>query len=97
MHKFSDFSPQGENLEGDKRKFKDMLGIELQIHAVRFFPSRAAPGRECVQIQFRFDDDEPFAVMFTTSGVVVKQLKEHQDKLPFLTTIIQRGKYYTLT
>lgn len=96
MHRFSDFAPPG-NLEGDKRRIRDLLGIEIQIHGVRFFPSKVSPGKECVQIQFREGDDKPLEVAFTTSGVVIKQLKEFNNQLPFLTVIKQRGNYYTLT
>lgn len=98
MHRFSDFATQNsENLEGEKREFRDLLGTEIQIHAARFLASRVSPGKECVQIQFRENDDAPLCVMFTSSVVVMKQLREHSDKLPFMATIKQHGKYYTLT
>lgn len=98
MRKFSDFAKSSpNNLEGEKREIRGLLGTEIQIHGVRFLASRVTPGKECVQIQFRESDDAPLFVMFTSSAVVMKQLREYSDKLPFMTTIKQHGKYYTLT
>lgn len=69
--------------------------IHHAVLNVRFFPSKVAKDKTCSQIQFILDDVK--YVAFTTSEVICKQLQEHKDQLPFLTTIKKRGKYHTLT
>lgn len=37
----------------------------------------------------------PFA--FIGSDVLAEQVQEYADKMPYFTTIIQRGEFYTMT
>lgn len=93
--RFSDFSREVANLEGIKMQMVDVFGKEIYLKTYRLMDSKAVPGKTCVQLQFELDGKE--CVVFTTSNVLRRQLAEYKDRLPFLTTIKNMGRYHTFT
>lgn len=93
--RFSDFSREVPNLEGTKMRMVDVFGKEIYLKAYRTMDSKVVPGKTCVQIQFELDGCD--CVVFTTSNVLRRQLEDYEDRLPFLTTIKNMGRYHTFT
>lgn len=97
MHKFSDFACSEGNLEGTKVPFADLFNKEIVIRNFRKIKSRVRDDKDCVQIQFSYTEDGDNFVAFTSSAVIISQLEEYSDELPFLTTICKKRRYYALS
>lgn len=97
MHKFSDFAYSKDNLEGEKVPFPELFGKEIIIKSYRLIRSRVCSDKNCAQIQFSYTENGKNYVSFTSSGVIMTQLAEHKDKMPFLTTICKRRRYFALS
>jgi len=98
--RFSDFAAPGGPLEGKKIKIEEVLNLEIMLLAFRMKESKyqktSAP--DCLTIQFEFHNKPGEKhVIFTGSGVLIDQLKEYGDKLPFLATIKKIDRYFTLS
>jgi hypothetical protein len=60
--------------------------------------ARGATARDCLTIQFEYPDKPGEKhVIFTGSNVLIDQLKQYGEKLPFLATIRKKDRYYTLS
>lgn len=93
--RFSDFSEESDNLDGDKISITELFDKEIEIINVRFMPSKIAEGKICSQIQLVLEGKK--FISFTTSVVLYKQFQKYKHELPFLATIRKRGKYHILT
>lgn len=92
---FSEFSEENVNLTGKKVNIRELFGREILVKAYRVMPSKAVPGKQCVQLQVELDGDE--LVVFTTSMVLLRQVQQYQDHLPFLTVIRNMGRYHSFS
>lgn len=95
LERFSDFSEENVNLPGKKRAIRELFGREIVVKAYRVMPSKAVPGKQCVQLQVELDGEE--IVVFTTSTVLLRQLQQYQKHLPFLTTLRNMGRYHSFS
>lgn len=99
MKRFSDFADEPEPLEGDKLRVQDIINEEIKITGYDIKNSRYDKNRsgKYLTIQFvRQKGDDP-NVLFTGSDVLIEQLEKYGDEIPFLTTIRQINRYYTLS
>ena len=96
--KYSDFSTD-DYLKGDKISIKDILNQEIIITGIKAEHSKLKAGEiyNKIQIVDKIENDEPhYAVFFTSSTVLAKEIQKYKNKLPFRATIIQENKYFTL-
>lgn len=70
---------------------------EIIIKSYRLIRSRVCSDKNCAQIQFSYTENGKNYVSFTSSGVIMTQLAEYKDKMPFLTTICKRRRYFALS
>lgn len=84
INKFSDFAKE-HKLEGVKVSIdnvckKDIVVLNYSIITTKY-------SKECAQIQFRVFNHTKLYVTFTSSKVIIRQLTQYADKLPFRTVI----------
>lgn len=98
MESFSDFSQESINLQGEKCHMSDIVNRPIVAKSMRIIDSKLHPGKECLQLQFYFQDDEEekLHVVFTTSGVLTRQAKQYAEHMPFKTTV-RHNKYFTFS
>lgn len=98
MEKFGEFAQDEDSrLEGDKLNISELFNKEIVITAYRLMPSKAVKGKQCLQIQFQYPGGDDMYIAFTNSEVIIRQLTQYKDHIPFLTTVRKRGSYYTLS
>jgi hypothetical protein len=97
MKKFSDFA-KVVSLEGDKMKIDSILNKEIIIIGARISTSKYNRNatREYLTLQFKFPEDDKPHVIFTGSSVLISQIKDYKDEMPFESKIIKINRYYTL-
>lgn len=95
MKKFSEFSHELNGLDGEKMRIADVLGVQIILTAYRIIESKI-PGKQALHIQFTLPDGT-VRTAFTNSQVLMRQCREYESEMPFVTTIIKHGKYYTLS
>ena len=93
-HKFSDFAIGETKLDGEKVKLKDMLNQEVLVTGYAIHRSKF---KDENYLTLQFEKDDVRKVLFTGSCVLMDQIEKHADKLPFLATIRDYGKYYAFT
>jgi len=93
--RFSDFAKSDEDhLEGEKLKVGDILGKEVLLKNFSVSKSKHYAG-DYATIQFEFEGK--LQVSFISSKVIIEQIQRYKEEMPFLTTIIKIGKYYSLS
>jgi hypothetical protein len=92
--RFCDFADEKPQLEGTKKKITDILNTEILITDFRVGNSRYK-NKKYLTLQFKNSGET--SIMFTGSEVLIEQAQKYETKMPFYTTIVQRGKYYTMT
>jgi len=92
--RFSQFSEEEQALEGEKVHLDTVLDKEILITNFRISKSKFNE-RDYITIQF--NNGGKVFVVFTGSEVLTNQLKKYRDKLPFYTTIVKKGRYFTLS
>jgi len=98
--RFSDFAEPGGPLEGKKVRIDDITNIEIMLLAYTMKESKyqKTSARDCLTMQFEFPDKPGEKhVIFTGSAVLIDQLKQYGERLPFLATIRKKDRYYTLS
>ena len=93
-HRFSDFADTHPQFEGEKKKIPEILNKEILVINFRVGNSKYK-GKKYLTLHFELERDKYIA--FTGSDVLTEQAQEYADEMPYLTTIIQRGNYYTMT
>ena len=91
---YKDFADTTAQLEGEKKKIGDIFGVEILVTGFRVGNSKYKD-KEYLTLQFRLDGN--MYIMFTGSEPLIKEAKQSEDKMPYYTTIVQRGRYYTMT
>lgn len=94
MKKFSDFSKE-HGLEGSKLQISDVFGKEITVLGYRVMDSKIVKNKPCLQLQFSLDGEKH--VLFSTSGVLLKQMEQYAEHVPFTATIKKIGNYHTFT
>ena len=94
MQKFAEFARERQ-FEGDKIPIADVLNKEIVVREYRVSSSKVKQGTDYVSIQIEVDGKP--RVIFTGSTVLVRQLEEYKDYLPFEATIKKVRDFYTFT
>lgn len=93
-HRFRDFADILPQFEGEKKKIPEILNTEILIINFRVGKSKYK-GKKYLTLHFEIEGKKYIA--FTGSDVLTEQIQEYADEMPYFTTIIQRGEYYTMT
>lgn len=99
MKRFSDFCKE-QNLQGKKVSINKLANKEIEVINYRLTSTKFSSN--CAQIQFRLLSKDTVFVTFTSSKVLIRQLTQYKDELPFIA-FIKSGKskngnsYYTFS
>jgi hypothetical protein len=52
-------------------------------------------GKELLQLQFEFNGQKH--IVFTNSTVLIRQVTEYAENMPYYATVRKKGSYYTFT
>lgn len=96
--RFGDFAAPPNVLDGDKVRIDSILNQEVEIIGHRITQSKYSKNvsGKCLTLQFKGKDNERH-VVFTGSDVLISQLEQYGDEIPFVATIKKIDRYYTLT
>jgi len=102
MNKFSDFADPTITLvmDGKKVALSDILDKEIIVLRYRVKKTKFSEAKnpDCLTVQFAYpDNEEAHFVFFSGSSVLMQQLEQYKDKLPFAATIKKIAKYYTFS
>lgn len=92
--RFCDFAEEQPQLEGEKKKITDILNTEILITDYRIGNSKY---KEKKYLTLQYKTASGFNIVFNGSEVLMAQAKKYEDRMPYYVTIVQRGKYYTMT
>jgi ribosomal protein S8 len=92
--RFSEFADEKPQLEGEKKKIIDVLNTEILITDYRIASSKYKEKR---YLTLQYKAKGGLNIIFTGSEVLMDQARKYEDQMPFFVTIVQRGKYYTMT
>lgn len=95
--RFRDFAVEQQPLDGEKSKINDILNAEILIigHALKPSKYKKNVSGLCLTIQYELEDKR--YVCFTGSDVLIDQFQKYAENIPFLATIKQIDRYYTLS
>ena len=93
-HRFTDFADTQPQFEGEKKKIPEILNTGILIINFRVGKSKYK-GKKYLTLHFEIEGKKFIA--FTGSDVLTEQAQEYADEIPYFTTIIQRGNYYTMS
>lgn len=93
--RFSSFAKNQMPMPGNKKHLDDILNREITVLDYRFRHSTQRDGTECLQLQFMMDNE--ICVLFTGSSVLMNQIKEAKDNIPFVTTVVKIDRYYSFS
>jgi len=95
IKRFSDFAKDEVGLIGDKLKIGEIFNKEIYVTAYRILASKGVKGKEVLQLQFELENHT--YIVFTNSEVMIRQIKQYETEIPFLTVIKKVGSYYTFS
>lgn len=97
MQRFSDFAEAPKILDGNKIRIDDVLNRELVVTGYSVKDSKYSKNKsgKYLTLQVRIDNEK--RVIFTGSDVLIEQMEQYGDKMPFLATIKKIDRYYTLS
>jgi len=93
-HRFCDFADTHPQFEGEKKKMPEILNMEILIINFRVGNSKYK-GKKYLTLQFELENKK--YIVFTGSDVLIEQAQEYSKEMPYFTTIVQRGNYYTMS
>ena len=93
--KFSSFAKNQLPMPGNKKRLDDILNREIMVVDFRIRKSNKRDGTDCLQMQFLLDDE--VCVVFTGSSVLINQMKECRENIPFVTTVVKLDRYYSFS
>ncbi|GMO47927.1 MAG: hypothetical protein Pg6C_10100 [Treponemataceae bacterium] len=110
MNKFAEFADTNMSpiMDGKKIPLDDILNKEIIVLRYKIKKSKFTDAKnpECLTVQFAYPreglDSEPAPetehfVFFSGSSVLMQQLEQYKDKLPFQAVIKKVGKYFTFS
>lgn len=92
---FSDFAKDEIGLIGDKLQIGEVFNQEIYVTDYRILASKCIKGKEVLQLQFELNDHT--YIVFTNSEVMIRQIKQYESEIPFLTVIKKVGSYHTFS
>jgi hypothetical protein len=93
---YSDFADTRPQLEGEKKGIAEIFNIRILVTGFRVGKSKYKD-RGYLTLQFKFRKDGEKYIIFTASEPLIDESRKSEVKMPYYTTIVQRGKYYTMT
>ena len=93
---FASFAKNKLPMPGKKMHLADVLNQEILITDFRITQSVKRDNSDCLQIQF-VDNNGEICTLFTGSAVLVDQIKDAREKLPFKSKIVKIEKYYSFS
>ncbi len=93
--KFSTFAKNQLPMPGNKKRLDDILNREITVIDYRIRKSTKRDGTECLQMQFLLGTE--VCVVFTGSSVLINQIKESKDNIPFVGTVVKLDRYYSFS
>ena len=93
MKRYADIATTRQLMVGDKIKVDNITGKEIKVLGYEIKPSTQKENTNYLSLQIELNNEKH--VVFTGSEVLMDQIKECKDDLPFLATIEKIGKYYT--
>ena len=93
--KFASFAKNQLPMPGNKKHLDEIINREITVLDHRIRRSTQRDGTECLQLQFLLNDE--VCVLFSGSSVLINQIKECADKIPFTTTIVKIDRYYSFS
>lgn len=90
MHRFKDFAKK-KVLVGDKLKIDEILNQEIIINDFSITKSKVNSG-QCLKMQFELNGKN--YITFTGSVVLMEELNEYKDELPFVAIIRKVGNHF---
>jgi len=93
-HHFRDFADTQPQFEGEKKKIPEILNKEILVIGFRIGKSKYR-GKNYLTLHFKLEGEK--YIVFVGSKPLMEQAQEGADEMPYFTTIIQRGEYYTMT
>ena len=93
--KFSTFAKNQLPMPGNKKRLDDILNREITVIDYRIRKSTKRDGTECLQMQFLLGTE--VCVVFTGSSVLINQIKESKDNIPFVATLVKMDRYYSFS
>ena len=93
--KFSVFAKSQLPMPGNKKRLDDILTREIVVVDFRVRKSTKRDGTECLQMQFLLNNE--VCVVFTGSSVLISQIKEAKDNIPFTGTVVKMDRYYSFS
>ena len=93
-HHFSDFANIRPQFEGEKKKIVEILNKEILIIGFRIGKSKYR-GKNYLTLHFKLEGEK--YIVFVGSKPLMEQAQEGADEMPYYTTIIRIGNYYTMT
>ena len=97
---FKEIKKKNSNsLTGEKISIQEILGKLIIVKNYRVFPSTVMEGKTCLQLQIQLEDGSE-RVVFSNSGILIKQLNEQKEFKPFKTIIVKKfgeNNYYVFT
>lgn len=97
--RFTDFNTHFKVFDGKKISIELILNQEILIKSFKIGNSKYKT-KEYATVQFNNLNSENGSenfIFFTGSGVIIDQLNQNKEHLPFLTIIRKIDKYYTLS
>lgn len=91
---FKDFADEEPQLEGKKKTITEILNTEILVTGFRVGQSRY---KDKEYLTLQFENNGEIHIIFTGSEVLIAQAQKYEERMPYFTTIIQRGKYYTMS
>ena len=93
MKRYSDITTARQPLTGDKIKIEKILGEEITVLAYEIKPSTQKEDTKYLSLQIELENEK--RILFTGSTVLMDQIENCKDNLPFLATIEKIDKFYT--
>ncbi|MBQ6109817.1 MAG: hypothetical protein IJL05_00350 [Alphaproteobacteria bacterium] len=93
--KFSSFMKNQLPMPGIKKHLDEILNREITVVDYRLRKSVQKSGTECLQMQFIMDNE--VCVLFTGSCVLINQIQEAKNNIPFAGTIVKIDRYYSFS
>jgi len=102
MNKFSDFADTSVSpiMDGKKAAIDEILGKEIIVLKYRIKNTKYADAKnpQCLTVQFSFPETpDDHRVFFSGSSILMRQLEDYKDKLPFTSTVRRVAKYFTFS
>ncbi len=92
---FSSFAKNQLPMPGNKKHLDEIINREITVLDHRIRRSTQRDGTDCLQLQFLLNGE--ICVLFSGSSVLINQIKESVDKIPFKTTIVKIDRYYSFS